>query len=77
MKRNFLLGFAMMATALTMLAQRSYTAPNVSSPEIAKDGAVTFKVKAAGADTVRLIIDTTVLHPDPNRATTASCSLLS
>ncbi len=60
MKRNFLLGFAMIATALTMLAQRSYTAPNVSSPEIAKDGAVTFKVKAAGADTVRLIIDTRV-----------------
>jgi len=30
---------------------------SVNSPDIAKDGTVTFKVKAAGADTVRLIID--------------------
>ena len=42
--------------ALTINAQ-GYFAPPVQSPEIAKNGAVTFKVKAAKADTVRLIID--------------------
>ena len=42
--------------ALTINAQ-GYFAPSVQSPEIAKNGAVTFKVKAAKADTVRLIID--------------------
>jgi len=46
-------------TALTLSAQGFMAAP-VSSPEIAKDGAVTFKVKAADADTVRLVIDTRV-----------------
>ena len=44
---------------LTMNAQ-GYFAPAVNSPDIAKDGTVTFKVKAANADTVRLIIDTRV-----------------
>ena len=48
-----------MAMALTTSAQGFFT-PTVNSPEIAKDGSVTFKVKAAGADTVRLIIDTRV-----------------
>ena len=43
--------------AITMSAQGYFAAP-VQSPEIAKDGAVTFKVKVAKADTVRLIIDT-------------------
>ena len=47
------------SVALTMNAQ-GYFAPSVPSPDIAKDGSVTFKVKAAGADTVRLIIDTRV-----------------
>ena len=47
------------SVALTMNAQ-GYFAPPVPSPDIAKDGSVTFKVKAAGADTVRLIIDTRV-----------------
>ena len=42
--------------AFTMSAQ-GFFAPPVNSPEIAKDGSVTFKVKAADADTVRLIID--------------------
>ena len=45
--------------ALTMTGQ-GYWAPSVNSPEIAKDGAVTFKIKAAKADTVRLIIDSRV-----------------
>lgn len=48
-----------MAMALTTSAQGFFT-PTVNSPEIAKDGSVTFKVKAAHADTVRLIIDTRV-----------------
>ena len=59
MKRQFILLFALMALALTATAQ-GFFAPSVNSPEIAKDGAVTFKVKAAKADTVRLIIDTRV-----------------
>jgi len=59
MKRHFLLAIALLMTALTMSAQGFMAAP-VSSPEIAKDGAVTFKVKAADADTVRLVIDTRV-----------------
>ena len=42
-----------------MSAQGYFAAP-VQSPEIAKDGSVTFKVKASKADTVRLIIDTRV-----------------
>ena len=59
MKRQFIILFALMAMALTTSAQGFFT-PTVNSPEIAKDGTVTFKVKAAGADTVRLIIDTRV-----------------
>ena len=59
MKRHFLL-IALIAVTLGLSAQRGYVAPPVPSPEIAKDGAVTFKVKAAGADTVRLVIDTRV-----------------
>lgn len=42
------------------MSAQGFFAPSVGSPEIAKDGSVTFKVKAAGADTVRLIIDTRV-----------------
>ena len=57
MKRFYFLLFVL--TALTINAQ-GYFAPPVQSPEIAKNGAVTFKVKAAKADTVRLIIDTRV-----------------
>ena len=60
MKKVFyLLSIALMAMALTTSAQGFFT-PAANSPEIAKDGSVTFKVKAAGADTVRLIIDTRV-----------------
>ena len=59
MKRHFLL-IALIAVTLGLSAQRGYVAPPVPSPEIAKDGAVTFKLKAAGADTVRLVIDTRV-----------------
>ena len=57
MKRVLFLLFAFVA--LTVSAQ-GYFAPPVQSPEIAKNGNVTFKVKAANADTVRLIIDTRV-----------------
>ncbi|MBR5686256.1 MAG: esterase [Muribaculaceae bacterium] len=57
MRRYFL--FLMTLLALTVSAQ-GYFAPPVQSPKIAKDGSVTFKVKAADADTVRLIIDTRV-----------------
>ena len=57
MKRILFLLFALVA--MTMNAQ-GYFAPPVNSPEIAKNGTVTFKVKAAKADTVRLIIDTRV-----------------
>ena len=57
MKRYFLFIFALMA--LTMSGQGSFTPP-VQSPEISRDGSVTFKVKAPGADTVKLIIDTRV-----------------
>ena len=56
MKRQFIFLFALIAMAMTASAQ-GYFAPSVNSPEIAKDGSVTFKVKAADADTVRLIID--------------------
>ncbi len=59
MKRILLTAIAMMTMAFTMNAQ-GFFAPPVNSPEIAKDGTVTFKVKAAGADTVRLVIDTRV-----------------
>ena len=57
MRRYFF--FLFVFTAVTMSAQ-GFFAPAVQSPEIAKDGAVTFKVKAAHADSVRLIIDTRV-----------------
>lgn len=57
MKRYFLFIFTLVA--FTMSGQ-GFFSPTVNSPAIAKDGAVTFKVKAADADTVRLIIDTRV-----------------
>jgi enterochelin esterase family protein len=57
MKRQFFLLFVL--SSLIAGAQGYFT-PSVNSPDIAKDGAVTFKVKAAGADTVKLIIDTRV-----------------
>ena len=57
MKRILFLFFALVA--MTINAQ-GYFAPPVQSPKISKDGAVTFKLKAAKADTVRLIIDTRV-----------------
>ena len=57
MKRLLSLLFTLMA--LTAGAQ-GYFSPSVKSPDIAKDGTVTFKVKAAGADSVRLTIDTRV-----------------
>ena len=44
--------------AMAMNAQQDFFAPPANSPVIGKDGSVTFKVKAPGADTVRLIIDT-------------------
>ncbi|MBR5170532.1 MAG: esterase [Muribaculaceae bacterium] len=40
------------------MSGQDYFAPSLPSPDITKDGSVTFKVKAANADTVRLIIDT-------------------
>ena len=58
MKRHFLLAIALVAMGFTMTAQRGLMAPPVNSPEIAKDGSVTFKLKAPAADTVRLVIDT-------------------
>ena len=54
MRQSFFLLF--ICLAVTMTAQ-GFFAPSVNSPEIAKDGTVTFKVKAPGADTVKLIID--------------------
>ncbi len=57
MRRFFFFLFVLMA--FTMSSQ-GYFAPTVNSPEIAKNGAVTFKIKAAKADTVRLIIDSRV-----------------
>ncbi|MBR4830099.1 MAG: esterase [Muribaculaceae bacterium] len=59
MKRFFLIAIALMTMAIMTSAQDFFAQP-VNSPEISKDGAVTFKVKAAKADTVRLIIDTRV-----------------
>ena len=60
MKRHFLLAIAFMAMGLVMSAQGGFFAPPVASPEIAKDGSVTFKLKAPAADSVRLIIDSRV-----------------
>lgn len=57
MKQSFL--FLFLCLAATMTAQ-GFFAPPVNSPDIAKNGDVTFKVKAANADTVRLVIDTRV-----------------
>ena len=57
MRRFYLFLFVLMA--VTMSAQGYFALP-VTSPEIAKDGSVTFKMKAADADTVCLIIDTRV-----------------
>ena len=57
MKRIHLLLLTMMAMALAANAQ-GFMAPPVNSPDISKDGAVTFKVKAPEADTVKLVIDT-------------------
>ena len=54
MRQSFFLLFICLAA--TMTAQ-GFFAPSVNSPEIAKDGTVTFKVKAPEADTVKLIID--------------------
>ena len=54
MKRHFFFLFVLMA--LTMSGQ-GYLSPSVNSPDITKDGTVTFRVKAANADTVRLVID--------------------
>ena len=54
MKRYFLLILTLVV--LTLSAQGQF-APSVSSPDITKDGTVTFRVKAPSADTVRLIID--------------------
>ena len=54
MKRVLFLFIALVA--MTINAQ-GYFAPTVNSPEISKNGDVTFKIKAANADTVRLIID--------------------
>lgn len=57
MKHLFFFLFVMIS--LTMSGQ-GYFAPPVPSPVIDSNGAVTFKVKAADADTVRLIIDSRV-----------------
>ena len=59
MRQHFLFLLSMMTLAFTMSGQ-GYMAPPVPSPDISKGGAVTFKVKAPGADTVRLVIDTRV-----------------
>ena len=53
MKKLFLLAIAFMAMGLVMSAQGVFLAPTVASPEIAKDGSVTFKLKAPAADSVR------------------------
>ena len=57
MKRYFLFVFAL--AALAMSAQGFFTPP-ANSPDITRDGAVTFKVKAPDADTVKLIIDSRI-----------------
>lgn len=59
MRRIFISLVSLLAMVLTASAQ-GFLAPSVNSPEISKDGSVTFKVKAAGADTVKLVIDTRV-----------------
>ncbi len=57
MKHFFFLLFV--TISLTMSGQ-GYFAPSTPSPDIAKNGSVTFRIKATNADTVRLIIDTRV-----------------
>ena len=57
MRRYIFFFFVCLAASMTA---QGFFSPPVNSPDIAKDGAVTFKVKAAGADTVRLVIDTRV-----------------
>ena len=59
MKRCFFSFWAVAAMSVVTSAQ-GYFAPPVQSPEIGRDGSVTFKVKAPEADTVRLTIDTRV-----------------
>ena len=59
MKRKFITLLALVTVVIAASAQ-GFFAPSVASPEISKNGNVTFKVKAAGADTVKLIIDTRV-----------------
>ena len=59
MKRKFITLLALVTLVLAASAQ-GFFAPSVASPEISKNGDVTFKVKAAGADTVKLVIDTRV-----------------
>ena len=59
MIRHFFFLLALIMVTFTVSGQ-GYFAPPVQSPEIDRDGAVTFKVKAPDADTVRLIIDTRV-----------------
>ena len=58
MKR--ILFFLFTVVALSMSAQRGFAPQPVNSPEIAKNSAVTFRVKAPKADTVKLIIDSRV-----------------
>ncbi len=58
MKR--ILFFLFTVVALSMSAQRGFAPQPVNSPEIAKNGAVIFRVKAPKADTVKLIIDSRV-----------------
>ena len=59
MRKMIMISIALTAMALTTAAQGMF-APPMNSPEISKSGAVTFKVKAPKADTVRLVIDTRV-----------------
>ena len=59
MIRKFITLLALVTVVIAASAQ-GFFAPSVASPEISKNGNVTFKVKAAGADTVKLIIDTRV-----------------
>ena len=59
MKRLVFWAVFLVATVVTMTAQ-GFFSPSLPSPDISKDGSVTFKVKAPDADTVKLIIDTRV-----------------
>ena len=57
MKRILLLSIIVAIMTPIVSAQRGMLAPATPSPSIARDGSVKFTVKAPGADTVRLIID--------------------